>query len=405
MADKNTITCNACGNQIELSTAISQEIAAKEKKKLDAKIKSMEQEYLAKIEAEKEALIAAQKQENESLKQRLLQDFQDKFQTQMTDLQAQVSEKNQRLQEMADAELNLRKEKRQLEEMRQQAELEKERIRDAAREEALKDASDAQKLKDAENQQKFESMHRTIEDLERKLKQGSQQLQGEALEVELETLLKKEFVFDSIEPVGKGVRGADVLQVVKTQSGRECGRILWETKRTKAWSEKWVEKLKEDQRECRADLAVLVSETLPPGFHHFRKKSEVWVTDIPSIFSLALALRTILIQVDRAHNVKEGKNEKMAEVYDYVTGTEFRHRVEAIVDAFSKMQDELEAEKRAMTKIWAKREKQIETVIKNTLGFRGDLEGIANDAMPKIESLELGWDGEDDRVVEAELDQ
>jgi len=295
-----------------------------------------------------------------------------------------------------------------LEEREKRAELEKTRMLDQVRDQTAREFDERFKAREMENHQKLESLNRQIEVLKRKAEQGSQQLQGEALEAEMEDILKKEFVFDAIEPVAKGVRGGDILQIVRTQSGKECGRILWETKRTKAWSDKWISKLKDDQRESRADLAVLVSETLPPGFHHFRKKKEVWITDIPSALSLALALRTVLIQVDRAYNVKEGKNEKMELVYDYVTGREFRHRVETIIEAFSAMKDELDAEKKAMTRIWAKREKQIERVIQNTLGFHGDLEGIAGNQLPKIETLELGWEAEgegaEDEAANAELD-
>ena len=227
------------------------------------------------------------------------------------------------------------------------------------------------------------------------MEQGSQQTQGEVLELELEALLKREFPFDDIEPVSKGVRGGDILQMVKTQSGRVCGKILWEIKRTKAWSDSWIQKLKDDQRDAKAGLAVLVSEALPQGFHHFRQMDGgVWVSDVPSVVSLAIALRVVLVQVASAREFEIGKKEKMELVYTYLTGPEFKNRVSAIVEAFRAMHEDLESEKRAMQRIWERRTKQIEKVISNTSGMYGDLEGLAGNALPSIKILELPGDAE-----------
>lgn len=403
MSEKSTITCTSCGSKIELSEALSREISQKEKLRFETeiqKINAANEARLQSLQSEFERQ-TRQQQENfqkqsalaeEQLSARLRSKIQQDLALEMKAKDDELNEKNRRIEEMQRQELELRKRTREIEEREKQAELEVSRMRDQVREQTAREFEEKNKIREAEYAQQMETMKRTIEVLKRKSEQGSQQLQGEALETEIEDLLAREFVFDSIEPVGKGVRGGDIIQVVKTQSGKVCGRILWETKRTKAWSEKWIEKLKEDQREIHADAAVLVSETLPAGFHHFRNVSSIWVTDIPSALSLALALRTLLIQVDRANAVKAGKNEKMELVYDYVTGNEFRHRVEAIVDAFAHMREDLEAEKRAMTRIWAKREKQIEQVIQNTLSFHGDLEGIAGKHLPKIDKLELGFD-------------
>ncbi len=221
------------------------------------------------------------------------------------------------------------------------------------------------------------------------MEQGSQQTQGDVLELELEGMFKREFPFDVIEAVSTGVRGGDIIQTVKTQSGRTCGIILWETKRVKNWSDSWIAKLKDDQRDAKADLAVLVSEALPPGFHHFRQINGVWVTDIPSALSLALALRMALIQTANAKEVESGKDDKKDLIYRYVTGPEFRNRVTAIVEGFRAMKEDLESERRAMQKIWASREKQIERIISNTAGMYGDLEGLAGPSLPQIKILEL----------------
>ena len=232
-------------------------------------------------------------------------------------------------------------------------------------------------------------MRKKIEELQRKAEQGSQQMQGEVLELELEDMLKVEFPLDDIEPVAKGARGADVLQVVKNQSGRIVGKILWETKRTKNWSDSWLSKLKDDQRDAKADISVIVSEALPDGMDHFKQLSGVWVSDIASSLSLAVALRTLLVQVSRANNAQDGKNEKMEVMYNYLMGPEFRNRVEAIVESFVLMKNDLDSEKRYMQKIWSKREKQIENVVTHISGMHGDLQGIAGSSLPNIKKLEL----------------
>jgi hypothetical protein len=214
--------------------------------------------------------------------------------------------------------------------------------------------------------------------------QGSPQAQGEVLEVEFEHLLKDDFPFDEIIPVSKGVKGGDVIQTVKTQSGRVFGKILWETKRTKSWSDGWIQKVKDDQREAKADLSVIVSEVLPRGFHHLRQIDGVWVRDIPSALSLSLALRIILIQVAKVQDIQTGKEEKMEIVYGYLTGVEFRNRFQSIVESFLAMKKDLDAEKRAMMAAWSKREKQIERVVLNIAGMHGDLEGIVGGSLPAV---------------------
>ncbi|HIE15167.1 TPA: DUF2130 domain-containing protein, partial [Candidatus Bathyarchaeota archaeon] len=248
-------------------------------------------------------------------------------------------------------------------------------------------------LKDLEKDKQINDMRLKIEELKRKVDQGSQKIQGEVLELELEELLKDEFPFDDIDPISSGVKGADIIQTVKTQAGRVCGKILWETKRTKNWNDGWIQKLKDDQRNAKADLAVIVSEVLPEDFHHFRQIDNIWVTDIPSAISLGLALRTLLIQVVRTKAIQVGKEETKDIVYNYLTGSEFRNRVQAIMDSFIAMKRDLDSERRAMERIWAKREKQIERVVLNIAGMRGDLEGIVGLSLPTIKLLELPNNG------------
>jgi hypothetical protein len=373
---KETITCPNCGEVIELSEAISHDI--------ETRLKQRYEKEIGKIQ--------------KSLEEKAKKEAQELVNLKTSDLKEQLKEKTKNLAEAQKHELELRKKQRELEEKEEKLELELSRKIDDERQKIIEKASqgfeEKHRLKDAEKDKQLNDMKTQIDELKRKAEQGSQQMQGEVLELELEESLKEEFPFDDIEPVAKGTRGGDIIQIVKTQSGRICGKILWETKRTKTWSDSWIQKLKDDQREAKADMAILASESLPKGFHHFRQISGVWVTDILSAVSLALALRVVLIQVAREREVQVGKKEKMEIAYNYLTGQEFRNRVEAIVESFIAMKEDLEAERRAMQKIWSKREKQIERVISNTAGMHGDLQEIAGASLPAIKTLKLPADDE-----------
>jgi hypothetical protein len=371
---KETIKCPKCGEIIELSEAISRDIEIRLKERYEKELGKIQKSFEEKAKKEAQELVNLE----------------------ISDLKEQLEEKTKNLKEAQKQELELRKRQRELEEKEEKLELELSRKIDAERqkiiEKASKEFEEKHQLKDAEKDKQLNDMKKQIDELKRKAEQGSQQMQGEVLELELEKSLNEEFPFDDIEPVAKGTRGGDIIQTVKTQSGRICGKILWETKRTKNWSDSWIQKLKDDQREVKADLAILASESLPKGLHHFRQISGVWVTDILSAVSLALALRVVLIQVARERAVQVGKKEKMEVAYNYLTGPEFKNRVEAIVESFTAMKEDLETEKRATQKIWAKREKQIERVISNTAGLHGDLQEIAGASLPTIKMLELPTD-------------
>jgi hypothetical protein len=206
-------------------------------------------------------------------------------------------------------------------------------------------------------------------------------LQGEVQELELENLLRVKFPFDSIEPVAKGEFGGDVLQRVISQTGQQSGAILWESKRTKNWNDGWLTKLREDQRTARAEISVLVSQVLPKGVEAFDVIDGVWVTSPRAALPVATMLRHTLLQVSMARQVSEGQQTKTEMVYQYLTGPRFRHRVEAIVEAFSSMKDDLDKERKVITKQWAKREEQIERVMGATVGMYGDLQGIAGKSL------------------------
>lgn len=408
---KGLIKCPECGAEFELSQAVSHDIEVEVSKKYQKQLKELEEksrketedkekELSQKLQEEKarfnkkekelsEQIESARKEAEDKAKKKA----EESIKLELEDLKSQIQEKDEKLQEGQRQELELRKKQRELEEREKAAELEIARKLDEERsrikESTLKSYEEEHRLKDAEKDKQLTDMRKQIDDLKRKAEQGSQQNQGEVLEIELEEMLKEEFVFDEIEPVSKGVKGGDVIQTVKTQSGRICGKILWETKRTKTWSDKWLQKLKDDQRDAKADVAVIVSEVLPTGLTHFRQIDGVWVASLSAANSLALALRVILAKVAIEKSLQEGKAEKKELVYNYLTGPEFRNRVETIVESFVGMKEELDREKRAMNKIWDKREKQIERVVLNIGGMQGDIEGLAGMTLPKVEMLEL----------------
>jgi hypothetical protein len=247
-----------------------------------------------------------------------------------------------------------------------------------------------------EKDQTILSMQKTIAELKHKSEQGSQQLQGEVLELELENILRIKFPYDSIEPVPKGEFGGDVLQVVFSPNGQRSGAILWESKRTKNWSDSWLAKLREDQRTAKAEIAILVSQVLPKGADTFEIVDGVWVTTPKTVLPVATVLRDALLQIGMARQSMEGQQTKTEMVYQYLTGPRFRLRVEAIVEAFSSMKSDLDRERRAIMKQWSKREEQIERVMGATVGMWGDFQGIVGQSLHEIKGLE--FDALDDEV-------
>lgn len=256
------------------------------------------------------------------------------------------------------------------------------------REEVRKKTEDEHKLKDFEKDKKLTDALEQIESLKKKIQQGSQQTQGESLEIEIESRLKREFPSDIIVEVKKGQRGADVSHEVVDKLGRKCGTILWESKNA-AWSETWIPKLKEDQRRSNAELAVLVSVNLPGNVAYYSYINGVWVCSWKVFTELAYSLRFNLISVYHQKQTLAGADEKMQILYDYLTGNEFKNRVEGIVESFTNLQMELEKEKRYFNTKWARQEKDIRRVIDSTHGMYGDFQHVIGKSLPEIKSLEL----------------
>lgn len=309
----------------------------------------------------------------------------------LAELQEVLKQREGKLAEAQTAQADLIRQKRELDDARRELELTVEkRIQDglsATREQAKKEAEEGLKLKVMEKEQTIASMQTQIEELKRRAEQGSQQLQGEVQELELETLLRAKFPRDTIEPVPKGEFGGDVLQRVNGPQGQFCGTILWESKRTKNWSDTWLPKIRDDQRAAKAEVALIVSQVLPKGIESFDLIEGVWVTESRYAIPVATALRQSLIDLSGSRLAGEGQHTKMEMVYQYLTGPRFRHRIEAIVEKFSDMQADLERERKTMTRLWAKREEQIRGVIDSTAGMYGDLQGIAGRTLQEIEGL------------------
>ena len=302
--------------------------------------------------------------------------------------------RDQKLAEAQRAQAELIRKQREVEEQKREIELTVEKRVSAAvgemRSKARQEVESELKLKVTEKDQVIQSMQRQIEELRRKAEQGSQQLQGEVQELELESLLGSAFVYDSITRVAKGEFGGDVLQrVVMNQTGAVCGTILWESKRTKTWSDGWLAKLRQDQRAAKADIAVIVSQALPKGVKQFELIDGVYVVSPQCVRPVAEMLRGLLVEVAGVRLAAEGRETKAAVVYQYLTGARFKQHMQAIVEAFTTMQEDLGAEKKVMMKQWAKREMQIERVIGSTAGLYGDLQGIAGTSLVEVEGLQV----------------
>ncbi|MDO9402380.1 MAG: DUF2130 domain-containing protein [Polaromonas sp.] len=309
----------------------------------------------------------------------------------LAELQDVLKVRDAKLLEAQQAQAEVIKKQRELDDARRELDLTVEkRVQDGlseVRTQARREAEDGMKLKVAEKDQTIASMQQKIEELKQKAEQGSQQLQGEVQEMELENLLRAKFPFDLIEPVPKGEFGGDALHRVNSQGGVPCGSILWESKRTRNWSDGWLPKLREDQRSAKAEVCVLVSQVLPKGVETFDLVDGVWITSPRVAIPVAIMLRQALLQLSQTRALSEGQQTKTEMVYQYLTGPRFRQRVEAIVESFSSMQDDLDKERKVIMKQWAKRQEQIERVMGATVGMYGDLQGIAGKSLQEIEGL------------------
>lgn len=403
---EQTITCPKCGTHIPLSDALTENIRHQLKHEVGKELEEKEKLLEVKEKNLKESLKSIDDQVSKKLESEKVKMWEiaqkkavEKFDIELKDLKKANEEKDGILEKMRNQELELRKQQREILEKEKNLKLELERKLDLERknisEQAKKDASEELHLKMAEKDKQMDQLRRALEDAKRKSDQGSMQIQGDVQEDDLKNMLKSAFPMDVIDDVPTGIKGADLIQTVNSAFGQKVGVIIWESKNTKAWSADWIKKLKGDQAIVKADVCVLVSQTLPEDVKDFKFESGVWICSYKSVMSLVSALRMHLTQLSQVKQSLVGKDEKMEMLYHYLSGSEFKNRMENIVSAFTGMQADLETEKRSMQRIWKKRENEIERVVMSTSGMYGDLQGIVGASLPTIKSLELPGGEED----------
>ena len=403
-----TIKCPKCGAEIALTEALTNQIEDSIRAQYEAQSLKRTQE----LEGEKQALKKQKdelEQQRQSIEERVNEQLrvgrkkiaeQEKAkvlaeQSEETKaLQQELEEKRKQVAEANKKELELRKQQQKLEEEKAAVELTVQRKLDEERkkvfEQAGQKAAEEQQFKMREKDDLIKSMQGQIEILKRRAEAGSQEAQGEAMEGALKDVLQQTFPFDRIEEIKKGQRGADILQVVRNISGKECGSILWESKYTKDFQKPWIDKLKKDQQEAGAEIAVISTAALPKEIKNFGPLENVWITDFASAKGLSAALRIGLINAAREKGLTENQETLKDIIYKYVTGQEFAMQIRAVAEAFIRMQGDLNKERRAMERIWKSREKQIEAVLGNISGIRGSLEGyVGQKLLPSLETLSL----------------
>jgi hypothetical protein len=363
MPNPTMITCPQCSSEIALSDVLAEQFRHENETRLAA----LAQQAEARAQAD--------------------------FATERQFLEAQITDERNKRQAAQQAELQLRQQQPALDERARELDLEVAR-RVAAEKATLEQSirrglAEAKDLKLQEKDKLIADLHRDLDAAQRRAQQGSQQNQGEVLELDVEAELGRRFPHDRIAPVPKGRRGADLIQEVCDAARGSCGRIVWETKNTRSWQAGWVAKLKNDQRAINADLAVIVTAVLPQGIAEFGCVDGIWVASLRAWPALALVLREQVIQVAFAHAAVDSKAEKMEKLYDYLAGNQFRGRIEAIVEAFTALKGELDRERAAMARIWAEREKRIESAVANAARLHGEMRGIIGTSLSTVPALEL----------------
>jgi len=421
---ENKISCPSCQFEFEPTDALTKQI--KSHLEVEFSIKSKEsatkiQEMQKILEIQTQKLILEKQQNDEiilaknkefeaktkaemnqkwlemetSLKQKVEVESRSKIEVELKDLQAQRAEDKKKIADAVANELELRRQTRELLEMQKNAELEMARKLDFERktifEKAKIELDETMRLKLAEKDKQMEQLKNSLQDAQRKAQQGSMQIQGDVQENELKQILSQNFPHDQVLDVATGIKGADLIHDIFSVTGQNLGKIIWESKRTKTWSEDWIKKLKDDQATAQADVAVLATQVMPESLKTYGYYKGVWVVhyDLAHILALTGTIRHYLGEIYGVKNSVVGRDEKMAYLYNYLSGSQFKNKMENIVSAFTGMKEDLETEKRAMMRIWAKRDKEITRVIESTSGLYGDLQGIIGASLQTIPSLEL----------------
>jgi len=407
---KETINCPHCSAQFPLQDALTHQLIDRYASEYDALLtrereslqqsisKELERKQARELESrlselkgqleESQAQAATATQKLEAAKAKAVEAAKAEAQQEAKALQDELAAKEKKLAEFRDAELALRKQHKALEEKQADMELELARKLAAEKDSIESKVRESFSMREAELKKKIADAQKSNEELTRKLEQGSQQLQGEVLELELEDTLRQSYPFDDIQEVKKGVRGADVVQTVALRSGTACGKIIWETKRAENWSNAWVGKLKEDQQAVGAEIAVLVTTAFPAGIEGPMIIHEgIWLVTPNLTKGLAEAMRTVLIESQRQRSIQAGKGEQMEALYDYICSSQFAQRVRSVVECYAEMQEDLEKEKRAIQRMWKKREGQITRISTQVINICGELQGISSTTLPHLEDI------------------
>lgn len=417
--NENNIICPNCSFEINVSDILYKQIQGDLKKEFENLIKQKDEDVkkkLLSIDKEKEDLL----KEKENIKSKIEKEVNEKinsakikYETELKNkieeenkeqilmLEKEIHEKTNQVKELNKTKIEIEKLKREKEELFDTISLEKEKeFSNKLKDEKIKiqkQIEDSSILKIRELEKQLDDQKKLAEEMKRKAEQGSMQMQGEVQELILEEYLRAEFPFDVISEVGKGVKGADVVHSVRNKIGSLCGTILYESKRTKAFSNDWINKLKADAVSQKADICIIVTETLPDGIERIGQKDNVWICSFNDLKGLVLVLRESLIKINEAFSSQTNKGEKMQMLYDYLTSNEFTLQLSSIIEGFNDLQSSYQQEKRAMERIWKQREKQLEKVLLNTNHFIGAIKGIAGSSMPNLKQI-----GKSDNIFELE---
>jgi hypothetical protein len=393
MSTINKITCPKCGHSFNAEQALAHEVEEKLKSEFNQKFKGLQADLIKKSEEEKlqfkKELETEKKLADEKSKAKIREDFE----LQLKDFQEEIDKKKKENFELKNKEVELMRKTKQIEEEKEEMEVEmKKKLLEGQKlieETAKRKAEEENQFKLREKDVLVEQLTKQVTEMQKRIEQGSMQLQGEVQELALEELLRTIFPFDLIGEVGKGVKGADVIHTIRNSVGKECGAIIYESKRTKNFSNDWLEKLKRDLRGQKADIAVIVTETMPKDMFHFGLKEGIWICSFHEIKGVAAVLRESLVRIHDIRSSQENRGDKMQMLYDFLTGNEFKQHIEAIVEGFTSMKTNLARERLAMEKLWAERDKQLDKVLLNMSGMYGSIKGIAGNAVAEVKLLDV----------------
>lgn len=391
MNNKSTIKCPNCSHEFEATDAFRDEV----QKELNIKAKEWqnkrEEEFKKKEEGFQLQLKDQLEQQKLNIEETLKKNISQDFETRLKLLNETNASNEEKLKIARQKELEFLKKEQALKDKEAELEIQLQKRlsdeRNSITETIKKQEQEKNSLKIKELEKQLEDSKKLAEEMQRRAEQGSMQLQGEVMELALEEMLRANFPFDTIEEVAKGVKGADCIQLVKNNVAQLCGKIIYESKRTKAFTNEWIEKLKNDMRAQQADIAVIVTEVLPKDMDNFGMKDGVWICRFTDVKPLAFLLRDSLIKIYGAVISQENRGDKMQLLYNYLTGNEFRQNIEAVVEGFLSLKDGITRERIQMEKIWKEREKQLEKVLLNTTQFYGSIKGIAGNAVGDIKLL------------------